>query len=328
MEEHQMVPERPGSPTPPPPTMAGHPAYDGDSAHPHVSLPRPPPVVKLPPATVLAPIGPPARPVSFAAAVSTPAVPLISHSNFSQNRASQFQDVRKQEPIAAGNWQEKINSLVGRKNSPPKSHALAVDSSSKHALEVPNHQSSATVSLPSLVLGDLATEAGAVESKPAAEECFEEQEMGSLPNIKVPLKAPEAGWNLAQPQPKMLPKKFQVNQSTSVEPLPFPQPVTNNNVTLTVKVPGQEDAKNITVPATTRQKSNPRRGGSRGSGNSRQPSSNHSRGGRREGSNNFPASPSLDNSSVSSNPNASNRSSRGRGFGNNWNRNTSTPVHT
>ena len=43
---------RPGSLSPPPPTMEGHPAYEGDVMHPHVSLPKPHPIVKLPPAMI------------------------------------------------------------------------------------------------------------------------------------------------------------------------------------------------------------------------------------------------------------------------------------
>ena len=51
---------RPSSPTPPPPTMEGHPAYEGDVMRPHVSLPKPQPVVKLPP-TMCSTQHPPSR---------------------------------------------------------------------------------------------------------------------------------------------------------------------------------------------------------------------------------------------------------------------------
>jgi hypothetical protein len=81
--------------------------------------------------------------------------------------------------------------------------------------------------------------------------------------------------------------------------------------------------------AVARQRSNPRRGGSRG-GTPRHASSSHLRGGRgRDGSSGFP-SPSLDNASISSSPNSSGRSGRGSrgGYGSNWNRHVSTPVHT
>ena len=172
LEDPNIPFDRPGSPSPPPPTMADHPAYDGDMAHPHVSLPRPSPIVKLPPPTVLAPIGPP-KPASFAAAVIAPAT-IPSNAHYSSRNASSHQDVRRQDPIG-GDWQHKINSLFGRNGSPPKSHTLAVDSSSKNALELPRPQFAATVSLPST---SVATgEDGSFITKPAAEECFEEQEM-------------------------------------------------------------------------------------------------------------------------------------------------------
>jgi hypothetical protein len=329
--DEQLNFDRSGSPSPPPPTMAGHPAYDGDSANPHVHLPRGPIVVKLPPATVLAPIGPP-KPASFAAAVQAPSVPQVNY-NTSYGRhehpsraTHSFQDVRRQEPGNASNWQDRINSLIGRKNSPPKSHALAVDSSSKHALELPDPVLSATVSFPSLGLGDPATDDGTVESKPAAEECFEEQEMGSLPVIKVPNLAPPNAWTLAPPQPKSIPKKFVIQHVTSVEPLPFAQQISNNSTTITIKVPGQDEPKSVSIAVAARQHSNPRRGSSRGT--PRNGSSSHPRGGRgRDSSNGFP-SPSLDDASSSSSP--SGRGGRGGrgGYGSNWNRHVSTPVHT
>jgi len=307
---------RPGSPQPPPPTMAGHPAYDGDSTHPLVALPPPQPVVKLPPPPVLAPIAPP-KPISFAAAVAAPAVPAIYNN---PNGARGSQDIRRQEPAA--NWQDRINNLIGR----PKNHlpAVAVDSSSKSALEHTHLPVAATVSLPSSGTGDLATDDGSIESKPAAEECFEEQEMGSIPIIKVPHTAPSAAWQLAPPQPKSLPRKFQVTQATSAEQLQFPPTTTNDRGTGTIqiKVPGQE-AKSVTI--TLRQKSNPRRGGGGRGGRGQ-----HPRGGRgRDTSSGYP-SPSLDNVSVSSSPNSTGRGGRGRGYGpgSNWNRHNPTPVHT
>lgn len=320
--------DRPGSPSPPPPTMAGHPAYDGDSAHPHVSLPRPSPVVKLPPA-VLAPIGPP-KPASFAAAVTAPAVPSTNNypgrQDYNQRQTS-YQDIRQQPPTGgSGGWQDRISNLLGRKSSPPKSHAFAVDSSSKNALELPTSQSFATVSLPSSVTGDLAADDGSVASKPAAEECFEEQEMGSLPVIKVPVAAPVAAWSMATPQPKSLPKRFLLSNPTSIEPINFPQHITNNRVTISILLPGQAEPKSVSLPAS-RQRSNPRRGGaSRGA---TRHSSSHTRGGRaRDASGSFP-SPNLDSASVSSSPTGrGGHRGHGRGYGSNWNRHVSTPVHT
>jgi hypothetical protein len=327
LEEQSNFFERPGSPSPPPPTTDGHPAYDGDVNHPLVSLPIPI-VVKLPPPTVLAPIGPP-KPISFAAAVQAPAVPAIPYNagqarqDYPSRTAHMYQDIRRQEPTAGG-WQDRINSLIGRKNSPPKSHALAVDSSSKNALELPGQQINATVSLPWLSSAGFAMDDGAVESKPPSEECFEEQEMGSLPIIKVPNQAPPSAWNLA-PAPKPLPRKFVVMQVTSVEPFVFPQPVANNNAIFTIKLPGQDEEKTVSSPR--RQESNPRRGGTR-SGAPRNSSSSH-RGARgRDASSGF-SSPNHDNVSSSSSPASTSRGGRGgRGYGSSWNRHISTPVRT
>jgi hypothetical protein len=333
---------RPGSPSPPPPTMAGHPAYDGDIAHPQVSLPRPPPIVRLPPTRVLAPIGPPKPITSFAAAVAAP-VAQVPQSNMTpayqprqQDDSSRYKNDQMGSARAshgttgAGDWQDRINHLIGRRSSPPKSHALAVDSSSKSALELPTAQKSATVSLPNSTSGDTSDDEILCETKPMAEECFEEQEMGSLPPIRVPNKAPEAAWTLA-PLPKPLPRKFVLSQVTSVDPLSFLAPITNNGSTVHIFLPGMAEEKCIHVPLKTepRQKSNnSRRGGARG-GAPRHASSNHPRGGRpRDPSSGFP-SPGLEQASISPSPTSSNRGgARGRGgFGSHWNNNRhiSTP---
>lgn len=333
LEEQPMPFDRPGSPSPPPPTMAGHPAYDGDSARPLVSLPKPAPVVKLPPPTVLAPIGPP-KPASFAAAVAVPLQHGPAHpprQDYTSRAASSHQDVRRQPETGAGGWQDRINSLIGRKgtgNSPPKSsHALAVDSSSKNALELPRSQSAATVSLPSLSAGVLVPDNGSTMSKPAAEECFEEQEMGSLPPIKLPSQAPAAAWSPAQQPPKSIPKKFQAAEVVSMEPIDFPDSVLHNRFTLRVHLPGEAE-KIVTGAFAPRQRSNPRRGGARGRGAPQQASSPNVRGGR--GKENF-SSPKSENSTISPNPHYTSRGSHrggGRGYGNNWNRHISTPVQT
>lgn len=328
LEEQYAQHDRPGSPSPPPPTMAGHPAYDGDIAHSHVSLPRPPPVVKLPPAPALAPIGPPPKPVSFAQAVQAPAVPVNSHNAGPSSRQnSAYQDIRRQEQPILGGWQDRISNLLGRKNSSPKSHTLAVDSSSKNALELPKQQLGATVSLPSLGPGDLAIDHGAVESKPAAEECFEEQEMGSLPIIKIPNFAPSSAWDLAPSPPKSFPRKFQVSHVLSAEPIHLGPHIVNNHATVVVKLPGQHESKTVTIAVASRQRSDPRRSGnSRGRG--AQSSSSHPkvRGGR-DASGGFP-SPNHDNLPPVASSTNSGRGGRGaRGYGTNWGRH-STPVHT
>jgi hypothetical protein len=297
------------APSPPPPTMAGHPAYDGDIAHPHVSLPRPSVVVKLPP-PILAPIGPP-KPASFAAAVTSTA-PLPANNSAPQGyfrRGSQ--DVRNDHNAEANHWQDRISNLLGR---PAKTNALAVDSSSKHALELPSSRSFATVSLPSSVTGDLASDDGSVISKPAAEECFAEQEMGSLPVVKVPNHAPKAGWEL-HPPPKVNPRRFPPTAIFSAEEIKFEQSFTeeqdekHRKPAINVLLPGQEGKKIIRFQ--TRQRSNPK---PRGNRNGTRPTSSSHRGKGREASGGFP-SPTVDSVSSASSP-SSRGGNRGRGRGN------------
>ncbi|KFY17579.1 hypothetical protein V492_00560 [Pseudogymnoascus sp. VKM F-4246] len=326
VEERQYT--RPGSPSPPPPTMAGHPVYDGDVARPHVSLPRPPPVVKLPPAPVLAPIAPP-KPTSFAAAAAGPisTSPLLPRSQAINAQTTN----PKSQSSAAGGWQDKINSLMGRRTSPPKSHALAVDSSSKHALDQSISQvPAATVSLPGITAA--LDEENMYETKPMAEECFEEQEMGYVPTVKVPNKAPDAAYYLAAPQVKPLPRKFAVSDVTSANSLNFSPQLNNDGEIVLILLPGMEANKRVTMAhkSEPRQKSNPRRSG-QGRGNSQRhgPSPNNRGGRARDTSSTFPAT-STDQGSPSTNQ-ATSTSHRGRGrggLGNNWaHRSTTTPPN-
>ncbi|RAL58681.1 hypothetical protein DID88_002987 [Monilinia fructigena] len=300
--------ERSSSPSPPPPTMAGHPAYDSDFARPHVALPPPLPVVRLPPPVVVAPTPPP-RPQSFAAAAAAPAVPAIK----GQLHSTQ-----------TGEWKDKIDQLFGKK-SPPRTHALAVDSSSRRVFDHSSEsQASATVSLPGSINDNLIEEE-LLDTKPAAEECFEEQEMGSLPVIKIPQIAPENAFQPATAPPRNIPRRFLISDTTSVDPIQFPIETSNDTSVLLIMLPGQETSKSVHFPAS-RTRSNPRRG----RGGSRQTSSTHPRGGRgTRDVNNGSSSTPRDTQS----PNQSNTSSRGRGgrgFGNssNWNRHVTTPIHT
>jgi hypothetical protein len=340
LEEQQIAQfDRPGSPSPPPPTMAdtNHPAYDGDVQRPHVSFPKPAPVVKLPP-TVLAPIGPP-KPATFAAAVIAPVIPLnhVSHQgrqDYASRATASHHDARRGPEQAAGGWQDRINNLIGRKNSPPKSHALAVDSSSKNALELTHSQSAATVSLPLLDADIALADVGSTSSKPAAEECFEEQEMCSLPVIKVPHTAPAAAWSPAPQPPKSLPKKFHAAEVISRDFLEFPEFIVHGRFTFKVQLAGEKEGRILTgsyAPAS-RQRSNPRRGGphggaGRGAGTPRQGSSTP-RGGRSKDSG-FP-SPKSENASGSQLSNNIGRGGHrgGRSYGSNWSRHVSTPVQT
>lgn len=285
--------QRPTSPSPPPPTMEGHPVYEGDSMRPHVSLPRPQPIVKLPPSMVAAsqPLGRGQQ--SWAGR---------NHGRDAPRAASASQahmHMRNAEPTQ-GNWQDRINSLLN-KPSPPKA-TIGVDVASRAALDQASaaQRTPATVSLPaapptvSKTSPKAAKEAKEAETKPMAEECFEEQEMGSLPLIRLPNKVPEAAWNLVEVQSKPLPKRFLV-QPCIMEPFLLPADLSSASAVIRVNLPGMGGQKSVTLsapsPRSVRGSSgrpSPRsRGGQSSRGSKREASSSHgetggnnSRGGR------------------------------------------------
>lgn len=319
LEDTSFACGRSSSPSPPPPTMPGHPAYDGDVIKPNVSLPRPPPVVKLPPAR-LAPIGPPNPPPTFAAAVAGSSNRSLP-SNYPRANA-QPRGQNHQPGQGEQNWQDKFNDLMGRKASPPKSYALAVNSSSKYAFELLGTQTPATVTLPGSRSGGSSAYESSFATKPMSEECFEEQEMGSRPVFNPPR---ASLFQPLGPRPKPKEQKPKAVECLSIKPLPFslfPVEFASGGPNITVKF-GEREKKIISAPCL-RQKSNPRRGGQRG-GSSR--GNSYTRGGRRESSGNYPSS-KLDNA-PSTAPNSNPSRGRGRGFGSsNWNssRHVSTPV--
>ncbi|KAK8090635.1 hypothetical protein PG994_000140 [Apiospora phragmitis] len=269
------VQSRSKSPTPPPPTMHGHPAYDGDAARPHVALPPARPIVKLPPvfrpsaiAPVPTPIAPP-KPASFAAALAVGTGP--------QRHSSSSAAIQSHRPVQFGtqeNWQDKINNLIGRK---PVSAArpTVVDSSSKSAFDAHGHYS-ATVSLPSASsVSPSNSDGNLVTSKGMAEDCFDEQEMGSLPPVHLPKQAPDAMWNPVEPnwQPQL--PRFRVEATVADDPR-YVFDYVNNKAMIRFKSPGMEEAKYVLAPFSSRTRSNPRRQALRGARSSR----GNSRGGR------------------------------------------------
>ncbi|KAK6447861.1 hypothetical protein FP744_10004111 [Trichoderma asperellum] len=258
MEIGMAEPLRPSSPSPPPPTMEGHPAYEGDITRPHVSLPKPLPVVKLPPAMAAAQASQ-SKPVntwaSRAAAREIPRAPL--HQGHSARRPSE---------TSHENWQDKINNLLnGGKTSPPKH--MGVDPASRHALDHTTTQTSTTVSLPFVTIQHSAGIPQSLTSKPMAEECFEEQEMGSLPQIRLPHKAPEAAWQPAAGI-KSMPKRFFV-QPTVMEPYYFASEVVGGGNAVRIYFPGMSEPKVATIPFSA----------ARGGRGSHRPSSRHRGGG-------------------------------------------------
>lgn len=301
------------SPTPPPPTMDGHPAYDGDAAHPQVALPPMKPVVRLPPASPAsahqavapvaapAPIGPPkpAAPISFAAAAAAPprAHPQIQFGT--------------QE-----SWQDKINNLMGRKRV-SASGPTVVDSASKSAFDA-HGQNAATVSLPSQSLGPSSHgPVSPVTSKVMAEDYLHEQEMGSLPPIHLPTKVPEAMRNPAEVNWHPSLARYRVDPTGAEEPRISPEYI-NNKPMMRIQMPGMDEAKLLPLPMGSRNRSNPRRQGLRGSRHS-------SRGGPRGGRDEAGGSLGSDR------PERSERSSASRGRGgfrarsDNWTRHSTAP---
>lgn len=284
---------RPSSPSPPPPTMEDHPVYAGSVTRPNVSLPKPQPVVKLPPAA------------SAPGAAQAHVQPnnLYRPQRHAEHSSAREIDARQED------WQRRINDLLNNpKLSPPKTSA-GIDVSSRHAFDHPAQHTSATVSLPSPIAPravPTAVAAPAVRatsrvripksaiSKPMAEECFEEQEMGSLPRIRLPHKAPEAAWHPAVPQIKPLPRKLLVQASVMD---PYPTAGDLGGHVIRIQLPGTTDVRTISVPGVSGRGS---RGSTRGSPRSR--ASVASRGGsKRESTSILSGSP----------PSRSSRGSRG-----------------
>jgi hypothetical protein len=237
---------RHSSPSPPPPDMAGHPAFDGDATHPHVSLPRPQPVVRLPPSA--------AKDVPATAAETTkaslgqsksqgPDFAWASQPAYREHDHGARSQVQKPDNV----WQAKIDNLLGGRKVHPPPRTTGADGGNRipHQLAEPSPPSAPGSS---------------VTTKGMAEECFEEQEMGSVPAVRLPKTIPEMAWQPSPPA-KPLPKKLHAIVS-SAEPITFPADVSGAGMVWRICLPGTE-SRNITVPFG-RTRSNPRRGGQRG----------------------------------------------------------------
>ncbi|KAL8382610.1 hypothetical protein RB595_006406 [Gaeumannomyces hyphopodioides] len=245
-----------GSPSPPPPDMDGHPAFDGDATHPHVALPPSRPVVRLPPSTAAHRSAAPAAPAPSSAPPT-----MNSGSSFSWATPKPFQENPASPTHARGNptssvqrptssWQTKIHDLLhDTKSSPART---AVDSTSRGAMDSSASHNQATVSLPGFA-GSAAVDRGSPTSKDMAEECFEEQEMGSLPPVRLPASAPDAAWHPAVAPGRGYPKKFCIS-ATTVEAVEDAQP----NFAF-VLMPGMPRSRRVHLPSSMRSYSNPSR---------------------------------------------------------------------
>jgi hypothetical protein len=286
------------SPSPPPPDMAGHPAFDGDATHPQVSLPRPHPVVRLPPSAAIEP--------QTSAEGSRQSRPGPSFSWASQTAYKEPDNAPRGPAHKADNtWQAKIDSLLGGR----KVH------SSRVTTDIRLQQHAEPLSGPASPLSEMN---GSVTTKVMAEECFEEQEMGSVPPIRLPKTIPEMAWQ-PSPTPKPLHKKL-YPAVLSADPISFPVDVSGAGTVWRVCFPGTE-SKNITVPFG-RTRSNPRRGGRGG----RHSSSAQHRGKGREASSSY----SAEQGASAPGPNPSQgRTHRGGYRGReNWSRNATAQIQT
>ncbi|OQN97296.1 hypothetical protein B0A48_16360 [Cryoendolithus antarcticus] len=168
--------------SPPPPDAASHPVNAGDAKHPHVRLPRPAPVVKLPPASPHA-----------GSAVAPPAAAPIRNTT----------DGRARPLVESDAWKERFNVLFNRATiqtetppsppgTPPKANAVAaaaVSSSTRTDLDVAK-AANATVSLPQPPTKKFqftVDSSSEVTSKPSIDNMFnEELGFGSRPRTRVP----------------------------------------------------------------------------------------------------------------------------------------------
>lgn len=169
---------------PPPPETETHPAFTGDIGHPLVKLPRPSPVVRLPPSAS-------GNDPSMESSVCMPA-------------RGQSLGAR---PLAMNpEWQARFNKLLEKPNSTSsvpgsltrvastatsaastKISALAPFALSKSTLEVRGTIGPATVSLPIVSQTKSFTNDGGKDAvtRKDAEALFEDREFGSLPTVKL-----------------------------------------------------------------------------------------------------------------------------------------------
>ncbi len=169
---------------PPPPETEAHPAFTGDISQPLVRLPKPSPVVRLPP---------------LAPGSSTFVDPPVNMPTRGQPLGAR--------PLAMNpEWQARFNKLLEKPASTPatgsalrgtppptisvaasKPGALAPAALSKSSLDVRGNADSATVSLPSGLPSRVFSNDGGrdVITRYGTEALFEDREFGSLPTVKL-----------------------------------------------------------------------------------------------------------------------------------------------
>lgn len=310
--------ERIQSPSPPPPTMDDHPVYDGDASHPNVSLPRPQPVVKLPPSRSGAHSlvrGQKGEPTWSAAGASS--AQYNPHSVMGGLQGAQHSAAAAHgAPQSQQEWQEKIYELTGRRAAPK---SPVVESASSRTLDhVVIQQQPATVSLPNY---RVVREFDGATTKPMAEECFEEQEMGSLPQVRIPHHTPAASFSPASFRAKPFPRGFAVLAATakSFDILDHP------GGSIRISLPCMRVPKNVPYHRNTGRTNSRGSGHGRSGGRHRGPGTAYrgGNGGKRDAS-----SHSIEANAAQ--PSASTSAPRGRGYrgrsGDTWPRRSGQPT--
>jgi hypothetical protein len=166
--------------SPPPPETESHPAFDSDSAHPVVKMPKPSPRVRLPPAATAEATTPAEAPVSMPsrARLGLGARPLALDPEWQ----ARFNGLLKS-PTAVPAQLAKGPSAAGSKPG-----SLAIAAASKAPLDVRENVASATVSLPNAIAKKTFAEDGSSEviTRVIAEGILlEDREFGSLPTVKL-----------------------------------------------------------------------------------------------------------------------------------------------
>lgn len=236
-----------------PPEEYGHPAFDGDARHPLVSLP--PKKVSLPPKKVMVKLPPTASALNASQRLtSSQSTSGWGHDSTSGQASRAVTTTattvsQEDEPLSA---MERLHALLKDFKQPS-----SVNSSSRTAMAPAPADSAATVSLPVLYAPGTIVDNSSFVTKTMDEDCFEEQEMGSLPAVHIPSEIPEAAYNPAKAPPRQDRRLVQV-VATSVDAFVF-QPESRN--TIVVYLP-EGERKTVSVAVRS---PNPRRGGRSGS---------------------------------------------------------------
>lgn len=199
---------------PPPPETSTHPVCAGDDAHhPLVRLPKPSPVVRLPPAAA-AGNGTSESSVSMPARNQLPgSLPLARNPEW-QARFNKLLAKPGSAPVPASSATTRV-SYVDAQATSPKAGALAPAALSKAPLDVRAAVGPATVSLPGAQQSTLfATDCGTdAVTRQGTEGLFEDREFGSLPTVTLPntphLAAAEPAANISKEELSLRFKKFE-----------------------------------------------------------------------------------------------------------------------